>query len=149
MKNNYWNYNELIPTTEQDKRELLNYEVDMFRESCNQLMSGPTLQFKQNLLVESLAIHVRILVDFFYFSRKNKNDIIAQDLLPEGKDWETIKPPLTQTLEDAKEKAHKQLAHLSLWRLKLVKDGKKGWNHAKIKEDMENVIKKFEEARKN
>ena len=149
MKNNYWKYSGIIPASSKEKEDILKYEMDMFRESCKQLRSGSISQFKQNLLVESLAIHTRILIVFFYSNKKNKNDIIVQDLLPKSKDWRKIRPSLTQTLEDAKEKANKQLAHLSLWRLKLVRNNRKGWDHSKIKEDMEKVIEKFEEARKN
>jgi len=161
MKNNYWSYNELIDASDKDKERILKYEIDMFRETCSRLTSTPkpttkVEQSEYNLLVESLAIHARILVDFFYndlflcknkkgFDRRNPNDIIAQDFMPQGTDWIRARPELTQTLYDAREKANKQLAHLNLWRIKLERDGKKGWDVSKISKDLENVIEKFGE----
>lgn len=65
--------------------------------------------------------------------------------MPEEKEWVKIRPPITQILYDAREKANKQLAHLSLWRIKLERDGKKPWDTDSISKDIESVIKKFEE----
>jgi hypothetical protein len=153
MENNYWYYNALIDTSSEELERLLEYEIWMFRETCNHLINlDQKTKFERNLLLESLATHTRILIDFFYGDKNDKkypNDLIAQDLLPQNKDWKSIKPPLTQVLKDAKEKANKQLAHLSLWRIKLERDKKKGWDSwREIKEDLEKVIKKFEEFKK-
>jgi len=150
MDNNYWSYNELIPAMKEEKEEHLNYEIWMFYETCRRFINfdwNLLLQFEKNLLVESLSIHTRILVDFFYSDRIDRNDIVAQDLLPKDKNWITIRPPLTQTLRDAKQKANKQLAHLSAWRIKIEKDGKKAWNISGILRNMKEVIRKFEEAK--
>lgn len=161
MKNNYWQDNKPIVASYEEKEKLLQYEVWMFRETCKRLIDQESKsqlpRFEKNLLVESLAIHTRILVDFFYndlflnknkkkkFDRQNPNDIIAQDFMPEEKEWVKIRPPITQILYDAREKANKQLAHLSLWRIKLERDGKKPWDTDSISKDIESVIKKFEE----
>jgi hypothetical protein len=159
MLNNYWLNNDIIPASQEEKREILAYEIQMFRETCKQLDLTPRPktdleQFYCNLLVESLAIHTRILVDFFYrdlFSKKgnkkNQNDIIAQDFMPNSINWLIMRPPITQLLYDAKEKANKQLAHLSLWRLKIERDGKKGWDYNGIRQDLEIVIEKFENVK--
>jgi len=37
MNNDYWSYNELIPATKEEKEEHLNYEIWMFRKTCDQL----------------------------------------------------------------------------------------------------------------
>lgn len=55
--------------------------------------------------------------------------------------------PITDFLEEVKNKADKQLAHLSLWRLKLKKDGKKGWHVGTLSRDIEKVIDKFEDLK--
>ncbi len=145
MKNNYWDCNKLINATKEEKEELLSYEIWMFRKTRNQLQLAKK-QFEINLLVESLATHTRILIDFFYNDKNKKypNDLVAQDFLYSGINWKNKRPSITKLLTDAKNKADKQLAHLSLWRVKLKKDNKKGWNLNLIKTDIEKIIKKFE-----
>lgn len=69
MKNNYWQDNKPIVASYEEKEKLLQYEVWMFRETCKRLIDQESKsqlpRFEKNLLVESLAIHTRILVDFF------------------------------------------------------------------------------------
>ncbi|MBN2198209.1 hypothetical protein JW698_03440 [Candidatus Wolfebacteria bacterium] len=146
MNNNYWTYSGLILITKEENKKCLGYEISMFRETCKRIyLSKQEISFEKNLLIESLAIHTRTLVDFFYLDiKKNKNDIIAQDLLDNNKDWKKIRPQITQTLYDAKIKADKQLAHLSGWRVKIEKDRIKLWNVKEIENDIENIIVIFE-----
>jgi hypothetical protein len=133
-----------IEATLEEKEKLLVYEIYMFRQACKELKyPRQKSQFQVNLLVEALAIHARILIDFFYGIRVRENDIIAQDFMKKNTIWKEMRPNKTEFLKDAKNKADKQLAHLSVWRVKLEKEGKKGWNVSKISEDMEEVIKKF------
>ncbi len=147
MENNYWNYNELIVATKEELEEHLKYEIWMFRETCNQLNLCQKTPYERNLLLESLPTHSRILIDFFYGDKKYQNDLVAQDLLPNKVNWLNKRPPITEILKEAKKKADKQLAHLSRWRIKLEKDGKKGWDWEGIKKDIEKVIEKFEEVK--
>ena len=150
MMDNYWNYSGLISATREEKEEHLNYEIDMFRETCKQLNSYQAL-FERNLLLESLPAHTRTLIDFFYSDKNKKypNDLVAQDFLLDSIDWKKERPPITELLTEAKNKADKQLAHLSLWRVKIEKDNKKGWNWNGISKDMEKIIEKFENLRTN
>jgi len=150
MDNNYWSYNELIPATKEEKEEHLNYEIWMFRETCNQLNFCQKTQFERNLLLESLPSHTRILIEFFYNDKNKKypNDLVAQDFLANNINWKNERPSITELLKDAKNKADKQLAHLSLWRVKIKKDNKKGWNWDGIKSDMEKIIERFESLKK-
>lgn len=162
METNYWEDKSLIFAQGEEKEKHLKYEIWMFRSTCDQhdligwgsIPKTPTEQFHRNILVESLAVHTRLLVDFFYndlfykFSNKkdrlNINDIIAQDFISGGIIWINERPELTQNLRDAREKANKQLAHLSTWRIKIERDGKKSWDWKGTAEDMEKVIAKFE-----
>ena len=143
----YWSYKEIIPINLEEKQKLIDYEIWMFRETCRKIvcLGFDSNQVERNLLLESLAIHTRLLINFFYGARKNENDIIAVDFLS---DWVILRPELTQILYNAKEKANKQLAHLSRWRIKLERDGKKPWDYIEIWGDMEKVIKKFMENKK-
>lgn len=148
MVENYWSSRELIPATKKELKRLFDYEVWMFRETCKRIAlvdwhSKPKSdeQFNRNLLLESLAIHTRILYDFFKNKKMYANDVIAQDLL-EKIDWGIEKSDI---LEEASNKADKQLAHLSRWRIKIEKDGKKDWDfYVNIKKDMEKLIESFE-----
>ena len=144
MGNDYWNYNKQISITKEEMERLLQYEIWMFRETCDQLNLHQQTQFERNLLLESLATHARILIEFFYGDRKYLNDLVAQDLLPKNITWKDERPAKTELLEEVRNKADKQLAHLSRWRIKIEKEGKKGWDWKGIKTDIEKVIEKFE-----
>lgn len=155
METNYWDDKNLIFARKEEKEKLLAYEIWMFHETCNQIAANCSRnQFEDNLLLESLAVHARLLIDLFYGDlfctykkgrdRGNINDIIAQDFLAANVIWLNERPKLTQALCDAKRKANKQLAHLSTWRIKIDRDDKKSWDWMKINEDMEKVIAKFE-----
>lgn len=152
MKTNYWDYNGTIKATIKEKETLLDYEIDMFRKTCVELSKlDNDYVFFKNLLIESLATHTRTLLDFFYINKKNYDkDLIAQDLLPENIKWRELRPIETETLINAKNKANKQLAHLSLWRLKISRDNKKDWNNFNIiLKEIEEIIKKFNEIKIN
>lgn len=130
--------------TEKQKLEILNYEIRMFRETCNQLNFQEGTSFEIDLLFESLAIHTRLLIEFFYNDKKKyKDDLIAQDFLPNTIDWKTQRPPKTRLLKNAQYKANKQLAHISLCRIEIAKNNKE-WDWNGISRDMEIIIDKFE-----
>lgn len=155
----YWQNKGLIPINVEERQKLIDYEIWMFRNTCKKIvcLKSDLDQTDKNLLVESLAIHSRLLIDFFYndfflsenkkkiSDRNNLNDIIAVDFVS---DWIEIRPELTQALYDAREKANKQLAHLSQWRIKIENDGRKPWDTIDIWGNMEKVIKKFMENKK-
>ncbi|MFH1656446.1 MAG: HIT family protein [Candidatus Nealsonbacteria bacterium] len=140
-----------ITASIEEKEGVVRYEIQMFRETCSRIACpsfNSLKQIERNLLIESLAIHTRVLMDFFYGSRK-LDDIIAQDLLSENDNWEKLRLPITQTLEIAKRKANKQLAHLSLSRIEMKRKGKKSWeDFVEIWGDMEKVIKRFIKVKK-
>ncbi|MDP2820608.1 MAG: hypothetical protein Q8O39_00145 [bacterium] len=150
MEDNYWNHNELIDANQKELEELLRYEISMFQETCKQLDLCQKTRFEKNLLLESLATHNRILIEFFYNDKDEKylNDLVAQDFLPDTINWKNERPPITELLKEAKNKADKQLAHLSRWRIKIEKDNKKGWDWQGIKRDIGKVIEKFEKYKK-
>lgn len=148
MENNYWDYDKLVEASEEELEEHLKYEIYMFRETYRQLNLCSRTLFERNLLLESLPAHTRVLIDFFYGERKYNNDLIAQDFLPTTVDWKNERPLQTQLLKDAKNKADKQLAHLSRWRIKIARDNKKDWDWQGISRDIEEIIKIFDNFRK-
>ena len=79
MEDNYWRNNELILATKEEKEKHLNYEIWMFRETCNQLNFNQKTRFDRNLLLESLPTHTRTLIEFFYNDKNERypNDLVA------------------------------------------------------------------------
>lgn len=65
MENNYWKDDIAIVASEEEKLEILKYEVWMFNETCRLIKGANYNLFEGNLLFESLAIHARILIVFF------------------------------------------------------------------------------------
>lgn len=141
---------DLISATEEQKLEILDYEIGMFRETCKQLIFSQQTIFERNLLLESLAIHLRLLMEFFYNNKKKRypNDLIAQDFLLNKIDWKTQRPPKTELLENSQFKADKQLAHISLYRIEIAKNNNKGWDWKGISRDMEIIITNFIQIQK-
>lgn len=132
-----------------EKEELLKYEIRMFRDTCDSFNDWSKFnQFNKNLLIESLALHTRVLIDFFYGERKYPDDIIAQDLLPNSVIWSNIRQKIPQILEEAKTKTDKQAAHLSLLRLELKEKGENGWKFDKISQEMKKIIEIFYKSKK-
>jgi hypothetical protein len=106
------------------------YEIAMLVQVGGLMMTcsfqGAAAELTQNAFVESFAIHVRNLVDFLYPGTNIKgDDVLADDYFPNGKRPSTF-PALPHTLKVARERAHKQVSHLTTGRLG-ANDPGKGW----------------------
>jgi len=130
-------------------KDLLDYEIRIFRNICSSFTNFNKLdEFSKNLLIESLALHTRVLVDFFYCdNKKYSDDIIAQDLLPKSIIWTDLRPELSSVLKDAKGKADKQLAHLSTPRLIYIANNTHGWRVSETSKEINLIIDLFYNAR--
>jgi len=91
-------------------------------------------------LLESMLLHTRVLLDFFYGNRC-KDDIIAQDFVP---NWNNLRPPLGPYLADDSqhERLNKALAHLTLKRID-YDAGQKSWDVTAISSEIGRVISSF------
>ena len=101
------NKNSLIPT-QKELDENLKYEINMVKNTCRVWMNmkKELNQFGKNCLVESLALHARVLISFFYGDKeKYHDDIIAQDFLSESIEWANIRPEMSYFLKETKLKA--------------------------------------------
>ena len=104
--------------------EHLAYEVDMFfgmvevftRPSVIGATSAAEAARLKNALIEVFAIHLRNLVDFLYLERPQPTDVVAADFCATGT-WEATKPPITRSLEAARIRANKEIAHLTSQRI--------------------------------
>lgn len=101
------------------------YEVDMFFGLAAMLsvpsrgVVGPSVEDAtrvNNALIEAFGIHLRNVLDFLYIDRLQPTDVVAADFFPAGT-WQTIRPAISRTLQDARTRANKELAHLTTERL--------------------------------
>jgi hypothetical protein len=79
--------------------------------------------YMRDALVESWLVHLRNLILFFCHER-DRDDVIAADFFDNPDDWSLNK---SKTLEDARERANKELSHITGAR-KYVGDPTKGWD---------------------
>jgi hypothetical protein len=90
--------------------EHLLYELQLFvwagRELGRREVQGPL----RSALIESFVIHLRNLVDFFFTARGHDDDVVAADFYP---DWNKA---ISARLKDARERANRELSHLTLGR---------------------------------
>lgn len=104
--------------------EHVAYEIDMFfgmvevliRPSVIGATSAAEATRFKNALIEVFAIHLRNLVDFLYLERLQPTDVVATDFCATGA-WEAVKPPITSSLEAARVRANKEIAHLTSQRI--------------------------------
>ncbi len=95
-----------------------------------------------NALLEAFAIHVRVLIHFFYSDNPQKDDVVAEHFFEDSDDWKKQIPPKTEILNAAKKRADKEVAHLTYSRLKVTPE-KKPWNFTEISNDLQVVVAKF------
>ena len=125
--------------------EHLEYEVQMFLTARNKLFKSapqrspdPDEAFNRNLLIESCVLHFRNLVDFFYPpSPTQPDDVTAADYVP---GWGS--PSVPTILKDARTRANKELAHLTLKR-KAGAPPDKAWDFADLSNAMTSIIEDF------
>ncbi len=97
----------------------------------------------RNVLVESYAIHLRNLVAFFYgeSNRPLPTDVFAVDFLESG-EWQRLRPPKSETLKKAEQRAHKQIAHLTTERYAGVHE-EKAWNIISLTKEIKDITRIF------
>jgi len=86
-----------------------------------------------NSVMNSFAMHARNLVDFLYsrsLGSDHPTDIVLQDYVSHLGPQSPL-PPITVLLKSVKTKADKQVAHLTLDRIRYEKVGK-GWDTVEI-----------------
>jgi hypothetical protein len=116
----------------------LLYELQYFQFTAAELAQQTRPNPMTSVLLESFGIHLRNLIDFFYIptGKERDDDVIASDFCP---GWnETI----SKTLEAAKERASKEIGHLTLKRKK-ESDSTKPWDVAGLFQEVSAVAKRF------
>jgi hypothetical protein len=116
--------------------EHLLYELQFFLLTAKELARHDKPGPMVSVLIESFGIHLRNLIDFFYTQRAKEDDVIASDFCPGWKETISI------TLKAAKERANKELNHLTLQR-KSGFDPSKPWDVVGLFNEVSGVAKTF------
>ncbi len=128
--------------------EHLHYEIQMLVDTSRTLallgvneLNGPILQTIRNALVESFAIHTRVLLDFLNSKQTYDTDMIADHYFDDPMEWKKARPKNTPLLESVHSRVGKEIAHLSYNRLK-DEYANKEWS-TKIAKDVVVTLDKF------
>ena len=122
----------------------LYYEIWMLL-NLGRIMSvgiGRESVFINNALVESFMIHARVMLEFLYAENPRKDDIVAEDFLPDTEQWQDIRIPKTELLETVHNRVSKEAVHLTYARLEQTPETKQ-WAFLQIAEDFELVFDQF------
>lgn len=120
------------------------YEFTMFAYVAQHPVDRTSQGFL-NLVVQSFALHLRNVIDFLYPGKVNNDWMIARDFVP---DWDNVRPEITDRLEKAKRRVHKEIVHLSYDRIKVTKDAKQ-WDRVAIAEDIQRALIVFDQELDN
>jgi hypothetical protein len=93
-------------------REHLLYEFHMFRWLAENMPSDKG--FPMSVSLESFAIHLRNLIDFFYKEPQPPDDVAALDFYDPPTGW--APGAMSATLEVARERANKEISHITFKR---------------------------------
>ena len=145
------------PRTERSVEELkgvsnhLRYEVDMLLSSAKGIASGVFGggNTVANAMLEAFVLHLRTVTDFLYPRGRHvkDDDVLASDFFDSAVQWckirdKQIGKELRESLESARDRADKEMAHLTYSRLKVTL-AEKGWPYVKIANDAWEAIKVF------
>lgn len=93
----------------------LFYEMEMLRWTTETLARTKDLGTNpRNSILESFIIHLRLLIGFLYDSPTHDDDVTASDYF-EGGVW--TPKEISQALKVARERANKEIAHLTSFRV--------------------------------
>jgi len=92
----------------------LSYEIDMCFGTAELLrpFAAPK-HVLYNALVESYALHLRNLIEFLYDAPTRPDDVNAVHYVRADVEWRDVSGTTPSLLEDAKQRAHKQIAHIT------------------------------------
>lgn len=130
----------------QEASNHLHYEFWMLMSMAEALSSGIAEKgWLANALLESFLIHFRAICDFFYPNNTQSDDVLAEHFVSNSNEWNSkTRPPLSKNLEDARKRAHKELAHITYTRNTVISD-KKSWPVMEIVYELKELMKIFQE----
>ncbi len=128
-------------------REHLRYELWMFLRLGEFLPDVPDSQNQQekvvgNALIEAFVVHLRNLIGFLYPDKVASLDVIAEDYFSDPETWELIRPHISRILHEARDRAHREIAHLTTARISGTPP-RKAWPIAALIAEMRVLLKLF------
>lgn len=129
----------------------LRYEVEMLQSTARGLASGVFgwENTAANAMLEAFVLHLRIVVDFLYPRGRGfkDSDVLAGDFFDSPEQWckvrdKNIVKESRKVLEEARDRADKEMVHLTYDRLKVSKE-EKGWQFVKIGNEAGRAVKVF------
>jgi hypothetical protein len=117
--------------------EHLMHELSMFWELAH-ILPGRKASTETSAFVESIGIHLRNLIDFFYEEGRG-DDVTARDFLDAATTWTPNKP---ERLEKARIRVNKELSHLTQSR-KSGSPPEKEWDTVGLLKDIDAAAKSF------
>lgn len=133
-----------------DREELLKvsehiyYEYSMLKYLAVDLTNGGIRKVHiYNAMLESFITHLRVLYDLFYLdTAKWQGDTLASDFFLSPEEWSSIRPMPSVLLKEAKERANKELAHLTYTRIKRAEEGRV-WQYQELEKEITQIFKFF------
>jgi len=116
--------------------EHLFYEVQMFVLAR---AKRPVDQLEMKFKVEGFALHLKNLIQFFYPSNPDADDVLAADYVT---DWDASRPAITPLLESARARAGRELHHLTVQRV-TGRAAHKEWDFDDISKELKGVVSAF------
>lgn len=133
--------------TDAEKREILNdgfvYEVQMIfipMQMTAAVRSKVENEILSNMRIESPLLHTRVLLEFFRTKRGHRDTAIASDFLKVGETWKNIDFSKYPNLRQVRDRADKEVAHLSYGR---VRQAKSKWNLNALLIELSEIINEF------
>ncbi len=128
-----------VPTNQELEAmsEHVMYEITEFRKSTESLQTLSKTDLEWNRTIESVLLHFRILRGFFLGEGRNEDDVFAWHYIG----TENWTPPRVSIFDETKSDLDKQLAHLTLARLK-----KKPWDTGTMSAAIESLVGRFKES---
>jgi Arc/MetJ-type ribon-helix-helix transcriptional regulator len=129
-------------------REHVYYEVERFFWAARLLGEGKTYigatdgadaVLLNHGLIEVFVLHLRNLINFIFSDDHRGTDIVAAQFLPPG-DWAKCRGTISTTLDRAKRRADKEMAHLTTDRITGAPP-EKAWDFKGLADEIRPLIK--------
>jgi hypothetical protein len=122
-------------------REHLLYEFAMFDWSAQNFPGQTGCQM--SAMLQAFVVHLRNLIDFFYFPSEKPDDMLAEDFCDPERSWEP--GALSPLLSEAKTRANKEINHLT-YKRKNDADPRKWWPVESLINEIHAVEEQFVNA---
>jgi hypothetical protein len=118
--------------------EHLLHELNMLWETAARVLQEPPRTFMSSVLLESYVVHLRTLIEFFYFKPKD-GYVRAADFFASAGEW---RPTKTTRLSAALARSSGEANHLT-WDRKNDTPPDKEWDVTGLRDDIDAVARDF------